>query len=184
MTENHPYNNQTFYGATKIASEHIFKAFHKKYGLEGVCLRYMNVYGVRQDYKGVYTSVIMKVIDNIFKGISPVVYGDGSQSYDFTYVTDPARASVLALKSRVPFGFYNISKGQKISIKELVKLLLKITNSNLPIVYKKTGKTFVTNRIGDPTQAEKDLFFKCEVSIEEGLRRTVDWRKKQKDATK
>ncbi len=184
MTEEHPYNNQTFYGATKIASEHIFKAFHKKYDLQGVCLRYMNVYGVRQDYKGVYNSVIMKVIDNILDGISPVVYGDGSQSYDFTYVTDPARASVMALKSSVPFGFYNISKGQKISITELVKLILKITNSDLPIIYKETGKTYVSNRIGDPTQAEKDLYFKCKVNIEEGLRRTVDWRVKQENATK
>jgi UDP-glucose 4-epimerase len=86
MTEDHPYNNWTFYGATKIAGEHMFKSFHRRYGLEGVGLRYMNVYGPRQDYKGTYIAVMMKILDNIDQGLPPVVFGDGSQAYDFIYV--------------------------------------------------------------------------------------------------
>jgi UDP-glucose 4-epimerase len=139
MTEEHPYNNWTFYGATKIASEHMFKAFHKRYGLEGVGLRYMNVYGPRQDYRGTYIAVMMKILDNIDNGISPVVYGDGLQAYDFIYVQDTGHANVCALKSDVSFGFYNVGRGIKTSIKELTELILKITGSDLPIQYEPAG---------------------------------------------
>jgi len=177
MTEDHPYNNWTFYGATKIAGEHMLKAYHKRYGLKGVGLRYMNVYGPRQDYKGTYIAVMLKILDNLDKGLSPVVYGDGSQSYDFIYVRDTARANVCALKSEVPFGFYNVGRGIKTSIKELTELILKIAGTDLPIKYEPAGQTFVTNRVGDPVAAEKDLGFKWTVDLEDGLRRLVEWRK-------
>ncbi|UCF57225.1 MAG: SDR family NAD(P)-dependent oxidoreductase [Deltaproteobacteria bacterium] len=177
MTEDHPYNNWTFYGATKIAGEHMFKAYHKRYGLKGVGLRYMNVYGPRQDYRGTYIAVMMKILDNIEKGIAPIVYGDGSQAYDFIYVGDAACANVCALRSDVPFGFYNVGRGVKTSIKELTELLLKVTDSDLPIRYEEAGQTFVTNRVGDQTAAERDLNFKWMVALEEGLVRLIEWRK-------
>jgi UDP-glucose 4-epimerase len=177
MTEEHPYNNWTFYGATKIAGEHMFKTYHKRYGLEGVGLRYMNVYGPRQDYKGTYIAVMMKILDNLDNGKSPIVFGDGSQAYDFIYVGDTARANVCALKSKVSFGFYNVGRGIKTSIKELTELILKITGSDLPIQYEPAGQTFVTNRVGDPVSAEKDLDFKWTVDLEDGLRRLIEWRK-------
>ena len=177
MTENHPYNNWTFYGATKIAGEHMFKAYHRRYGLSGAGLRYMNVYGPRQDYKGTYIAVMMKVLDNIDNGLSPVVFGDGSQAYDFIYVGDTARANVCALKSDIPFGFYNVGRGIKTSVKELTELILKITDSNLPIEYQPAGQTFVTNRVGDPCAAERDLGFKWTVDLEDGLGRLAEWRK-------
>jgi len=177
MTEAHPYNNWTFYGATKIAGEHMFKAYHHRYGLKGVGLRYMNVYGPRQDYKGTYVAVMMKILDNIDKGVPPVVYGDGSQAYDFIYVGDTARANVCALKSKVPFGFYNVGRGIKTSIKELTELILKITGSDLPIHYEPGGQTFVTNRVGDPAAAQRDLGFSWSVELEDGLRKLIHWRR-------
>ncbi len=177
MTEDHPYNNWTFYGATKIAGEHMFKAYHKRYGLKGVSLRYMNIYGPRQDYRGTYIAVMMKILDNIDMGLSPVVYGDGSQAYDFIYVGDAARANVCALKSDVPFGFYNVGRGIKTSIKELTELILKINGSDLPIQYEPAGQTFVTNRVGDPSAAERDLNFKWKVDLEEGLKELIKWRR-------
>ena len=177
MTEAHPYNNWTFYGATKIAGEHMFKAFHKRYGLEGVGLRYMNVYGPRQDYRGTYIAVMMKILDNLDKGLPPVVYGDGSQSYDFIYVRDTARANVCALKSEVPFGFYNVGRGIKTSIKELTEMILHIVQSDLAIQYEPAGQTFVTNRVGDAVAAEKDLGFRWTVDLEDGLKRLIEWRK-------
>jgi UDP-glucose 4-epimerase len=177
MTEGHPYNNWTFYGATKIAGEHMFKAYHKRYGLKGVGLRYMNVYGPRQDYRGTYIAVMMKILDNLDKGISPVVYGDGSQAYDFIAVEDTARANVCALKSDIPFGFYNVGRGIKTSIIELTELLLRMKDCNLPISYEPAGQTFVTNRVGDPEAAERDLGFTWTIDLEEGMRRLIDWRK-------
>jgi len=177
MTEAHPYNNWTFYGATKIAGEHMFKAYHRRYGLRGVGLRYMNVYGPRQDYQGTYVAVMMRILDNIDRGLPPVVYGDGSQCYDFIYVTDRARANVCALASEVPFGFYNVGRGIKTSVKELTELILKITGSDLPIHYEATGQTFVTNRVGDPAAAERALGFSWTVELEDGLRRLTEWRR-------
>ncbi|MBU4288590.1 MAG: NAD-dependent epimerase/dehydratase family protein [Proteobacteria bacterium] len=177
MTEDHPYNNWTFYGATKIAGEHMFKAYHKRYGLEGAGLRYMNVYGPRQDYKGTYIAVMMKILDNIDNGLSPVVYGDGSQAYDFISVEDTSRANVCALKSDVSFGFYNVGRGIKTSIKELTELILKISGSNLPIKYEPAGQTFVTNRVGDPVAAERDLGFKWTTGLEDGLKLLIKWRR-------
>ena len=182
MTEDHPYNNWTFYGATKIAGEHMFKAYHRRYGLEGVCLRYMNVYGARQDYRGAYIAVMMKILDNLDKGLPPVVYGDGSQAYDFIYVGDVARANVCALKSDAPFGFYNVGRGIKTSIKELAEIILKISGSDLAIQYEPAGQTFVTNRVGNPEAAERDLGFTWTVDLEEGLRRLIEWRKANMDA--
>lgn len=182
MHEDHPYNNWTFYGSTKIAGEHMMKAFHRRYGLNGVGLRYMNVYGPRQDYQGTYVAVMMKILDNIDKGLPPVVYGDGSQSYDFIYVGDAARANVCALKSEVPFGFYNVGRGIKTSIKELTELILKITGANLPINYEPAGNTFVTNRVGNPRAAERDLGFKWTVDLEEGFSRLITWRHSHKEA--
>jgi len=177
MTEDHPYNNWTFYGATKIAGEHMFKAYHKRFGLKGVGLRYMNVYGPRQDYKGAYTSIIMKTLDNINKGKSPVVFGDGNQTFDFIEVGDVARANVLSLKSDVPFGFYNIGTGEGTTIKQLVKLILKISKCDLKIVYKDVGEEFVTDRIGSSSMAKEDLSFEYEIGLKEGLKKVIEWRK-------
>src|ERR671920_2534205 len=97
MTEDHPFNNRTFYGATKIAGEAMARAFNERNGLDYVGLRYMNVYGARQDYKGTYIAVIMKMLDRLDQGLPPILYGDGSQAYDFIYVSDVGRANVCAL---------------------------------------------------------------------------------------
>ena len=180
MPEEHPYNNWTFYGATKIACEHMFKAYHKRYGLEGVGLRYMNVYGPRQDYKGAYIAVMMKILDCIDNGEQPTVYGDGSQAYDFIAVRDVARANVCALKSGQPFGFYNVGRWIKTSIKELAGLLLDICKSKLSIKYLPAGQTFVQNRVGDPKAAERDLGFKWTVDLRDGMEALVEWRNTHK----
>lgn len=177
MTEDHPYNNKTFYGATKIASEHLFQAYHHRYGLKGVCLRYMNVYGPGQDFKGAYVAVIMKMIDNILAGKSPVIYGDGTQSYDFIHVEDVAKANILALGSRVLFGFYNVGTGIKTSIKEVAMLILNICDKNdLEIQFDEAGQTFVKNRIGDINASRRDLDFLAGISLVKGLEDLVKWR--------
>lgn len=180
MTEEHPFNNRTFYGATKIAGEAMCRAFNERYGLPYVGLRYMNVYGPRQDYKGTYIAVIMKILDRIDKGLPPIVYGDGSQSYDFIFVSDVARANVCALKSNASDKFYNVGSGIKTSIKEICEILLELTGSNLKIQYEPAGLTFVTNRIGSTKAAEKDLGFKYKTELREGLKKLIEWRKNHK----
>lgn len=180
MTEDHIYNNKTFYGATKISGEHMARAFHHRYGLDYVGLRYMNVYGPRQDYKGAYIAVMMKILDRLDQGLPPLVYGDGSQSYDFIHVEDIARANILSLKAKASDEFYNIGTGIKTSIKELTEILLDLKNSGQKIQYEPAGQTFVTHRIGDPTKARQDLDFTHSIELKEGLQSLIEWRDRQK----
>jgi UDP-glucose 4-epimerase len=180
MTEDHPFNNRTFYGATKIAGEAMARAYAERYGLSYVGLRYMNVYGARQDYKGTYIAVIMKILDRLDQGLPPVLYGDGSQAYDFIYVSDCARANVCALKSEASDSFYNVGSGTRTSLKELCDLILEITGSKLPIQYEPAGKTFVTNRIGSTEKAERELCFRTTIELREGLERLIAWRDSHK----
>ncbi|HVT05056.1 MAG TPA: NAD-dependent epimerase/dehydratase family protein [Thermoanaerobaculia bacterium] len=177
MTEDHPYNNFTFYGATKIAGEHMFQSLGARYGLDWAGLRYMNVYGPRQDYKGAYIAVMMKILDRLDAGLPPIVYGDGSQQYDFIDVLDIARANIAAMRADVTGECYNVGRGIGTSIKELTELLIKLTGSNMKIQYEPAGQTFVTNRIGSIDAAERDLGFRWTIDLEEGMRRLIEWRK-------
>ncbi len=177
MTEDHPYNNKTFYGATKIAGEHMLKAYHERYKLPFVGLRYMNVYGERQDYHGAYVAVLMKALDRIKQNLSPIIYGDGSQTYDFIHVKDVARANVLALVAGETEGFFNVGSGQGTSVKEVIELLVKVCGSDLQPQYEPAGNTFVTKRIGDATKAREKLGFDTTISLEEGLSSLVRWYK-------
>lgn len=183
MTEDHPFNNRTFYGATKIAGEQMCRAFHERYGLDYVGLRYMNVYGPRQDYKGAYIAVISKILDRIDQGLPPVVYGDGSQSYDFIYVEDIARANICALKSSATDSFYNVGRGIKTSISELCELLLELTGSALEIQYEPAGQTFVTHRVGCPERARREIGFEARIGLEEGLQSLIEWYRSHKNRT-
>ncbi len=176
MDEDHPFNNTNFYGATKIAGEAMARAYHHRYKLPFVGLRYMNVYGPRQDYRGAYIAVIMKMLDNLDKGIAPTIYGDGSQSYDFVYVGDCAKANVCAMKAETVDQFYNVGTGIRTSIKELAEVILKITGSDLSVQYEPGGLTFVKNRIGCPKKAADQIGFQASVSLIEGLKKLIEWR--------
>jgi UDP-glucose 4-epimerase len=176
MEEDHPFNNTTFYGATKIAGEAMIRAYFHRYALPYVGLRYMNVYGPRQDYRGAYIAVIMKMLDNIDSGIAPRVYGDGSQAYDFVYVEDCAEANVAAMKAEISDRFYNVGTGRRTSIKELAELLLAIRRSPLNIEYEPAGLTFVKNRIGCPKRASADIGFTARVPLRDGLMALIAWR--------
>jgi len=176
MREDHPFNNRTFYGATKIAGEQMCRAFHYRYGLDYVGLRYMNVYGPRQDERGAYTSVIMKVLDRLDEGLSPVVFGDGAQTYDFVYVGDVARANVLAAGCDATDRFYNVGRGIGTTVLDLVKEILRLTGSTRTIEFQHSGQTFVTQRVGSIENAKRDLGFEAEVSLTQGLQQLLEWR--------
>ena len=183
MTEDHPYRNTTFYGACKIADEHMAQAYHHRYGLDTIGLRYMNIYGPRQDYRGTYVAVVMKILDRIDRGLPPIVYGDGSQSYDFIYVADAAECNVLAAKAAVTGGCYNVGNGVSTTIREICELLLRLTGSeHLGIHYEPAGQTFVTRRLGSTVAAERDLGFRASTDVEEGLRHLIAWRQAHKEA--
>ena len=182
MTEDHPFNNKNFYGATKIAAEAMATAYHHRYGLDFVGLRYMNVYGPRQDYHGAYIAVIMKMLDAIDRGEGPTILGDGSEAFDFVAVEDCALANICSMTADTTARFYNVGTGKRTSLKELAEALLQLTGSNQAINYApRSQATLVRNRIGSPLRATQEIGFTAEVSLEEGLRRLIEWRKNHKE---
>ncbi|MBT5873784.1 MAG: NAD-dependent epimerase/dehydratase family protein [Candidatus Latescibacteria bacterium] len=175
MTEDHPYNNTTFYGATKIAGEHMCRAFANHQGLAYVALRYMNVYGPRQDYRGAYTGVIMNMLDRLHQGLPPVVHGDGSQSYDFVHVTDCAASNLAAMQADTTDEFYNVGTGICTSILEIAEMLIEITGASVDVEFAPETQSFVQRRVGSPTKACHDLRFSAKVELREGLTELVAW---------
>lgn len=176
MTEDHPFNNENFYGATKIAGEAMARAVHHRYGLDYIGLRYMNVYGPRQDYQGAYIAVIMKMLDALDRGEPIVVYGDGSQAYDFVHVEDCATANLCAMRANTVDEFYNVGTGVRTSVLELAELLIRLTGGTGTIDFKPDGMTFVKNRIGSPAKARSEIGFEAVVPLEAGLVSLIEWR--------
>ena len=180
MKETLPFNNKNFYGATKIAGEAMCTAYNDRYGLEIIGLRYMNVYGPGQDQHAVYSGVVPIVLNKIDRNEEPSINGDGSQAYDFIYVEDIARCNVLALKSDVKFGFYNVGTEVQTTIKTLCETILRLKNSNLKIKFipysADDARQLVQNRIGSREKAERELGFKYKYSLEEGLKKLIAWR--------
>lgn len=180
MTEKHPFNNRNFYGASKIAGEAMCRAFHDRYGLSYVGLRYMNVYGPHQDQTAAYTGVIPIMLNKIDANEAPVINGDGTQAYDFVSVQDTARCNVLALRAEVTDEFYNVGTGVQTSIRELCDLILELKRSNLKVTYKPysadDARRLVQNRIGCPEKATRDLGFTYSDNLREGLMNLIQWR--------
>jgi UDP-glucose 4-epimerase len=154
----------------------MFRAYHEQHGLDYVGLRYMNVYGPRMDYKGTYVSVIMKVLDKIEAGERPVIFGDGSQAYDFVHVGDVARANILAMKSDATDVNLNVGTGVKSTIKELVTSLLELSGGGLEPEYRADEQMFVTHRVGSTELSERLIGFRAQLDYEEGLRSVIEWR--------
>ena len=181
MTEDHPFNNQNFYGATKICGEAMLRSFHHRYGLDFVGLRYMNVYGPRQDYHGAYIAVIMKMLDAIDRDEGPTILGDGSEAFDFVAVEDCGLANLRAMNSEASDSFYNVGTGKRTSLKQLAEMLLEITGSNKTINYApRSQATLVRNRIGSPKKASQEIGFTAKLDLTEGLKRLIEWRNNHK----
>ena len=181
MNEDHPFNNKNFYGATKICGEAMLRAFHHRYGLNYVGLRYMNVYGPRQDYQGAYIAVIMKMLDAIDRGEGPTVFGDGSEAFDFVAAEDCGRANVCAMKASANDRFLNVGTGKRTSLKELAEMLLELTGCTKPINYApRSQATLVRNRIGCPKRAKAEIAFEAHLDLKTGLKRLIDWRESHK----
>lgn len=180
MTESHPFNNQNFYGATKIAGEAMCRAYHDRYGLSYVGLRYMNVYGPHQDQTAAYTGVIPIMLNKIDANEAPVINGDGTQAYDFIDVEDVARSNICSIESDAVDEFYNVGTGIQTSIKELCDTILDLKQSELKVTYnpysEDDARRLVQNRIGCPKKATTDLGFTYKYDLRTGLQSLIDWR--------
>jgi len=177
MDESHPFNNRTIYGAGKIACEQMLRAYYTMYGLPYVAFRYFNAYGPRMDIVGVYTEVLIRWLDAIEANQPPLIFGDGTQSMDFVFVGDVARANVLAAQSDVTDEVFNVGTGTQTSLSELCDLLLQLTDSSLRPERREARQVAnVQARRAGVEKAAKLLDFRANVSLQEGLRELIRWR--------
>ena len=175
--DHHPYANRTIYGAAKTFNEGLLRSFFEMYGLDYVMLRYFNVYGPRMDTFGVYTEVLIRWMERIEAGLSPLILGDGQQTMDFVYVTDVARANVLAAVSEAASDeIINVASGVETSLEDLARILLKVMGADLGLEYGPERRVnAVSRRLASTGKAERLLGFVAQVGLEEGLTRLVEW---------
>jgi len=164
------------YALQKYAGEQYCRLFSQLYGLETVSLRYFNVFGPRQDPNSVYSAVIPRFIEALLHRRSPIVYGDGEQSRDFTYIDNVVQANVLAMSApRLQGEGVNIACGQRISLNQLLAILKKLIQSERPVVYEEARPGDVQHSLADISKAKDSLKYAPVVDIETGLRRTIDF---------
>ncbi len=172
----HPYNNRTWYGASKIMLEGLLRSFNDMYGLPYVALRYFNVYGPRMDIHGKYTEVLICWMERIAAGQPPLILGDGTATMDFIHVEDVARSNVLALQSDVSDEVFNVASGVETSLNELAFALLDAMGSKLKPEYGPERKVNpVSRRLADISKAERMLGFRSSISLGDGLAGLVRW---------
>jgi UDP-glucose 4-epimerase len=172
----HPYANDTLYGAAKTFNEGLLRSFHAMQDLDYVALRYFNVYGPRMDIHGVYTEVLVRWMERIAAGDAPLILGDGSQTMDFVYIGDVARANLLAAEADASDEVFNVASGVETSLLELARLLIDVMGSDVSVEHgPERAVNKVSRRLSDTKRAQERLGFTAEVGLEEGLRQLVDW---------
>lgn len=174
--KHHGYDNRTIYGAAKMFNEGLLRSFNEMYGLPYVALRYFNVYGPRMDIFGVYTEVLIRWMNRLAANQPCLILGDGTQTMDFVYVEDIALANILAAEASVSDEVFNVASGIETSLNELAAALAKVMGKEIAPEYGPARKVnAVPRRLADVSKADEMLSFRAQVSLEEGLRRLVQW---------
>lgn len=182
--DHHPYNNRTWYGASKVMLEGLLRSFNDMYGLDYTAMRYFNVYGPRMDIHGKYTEVLVRWMQRIEEGTPPLILGDGTTSMDFIYIEDLARANVLALKADASDEVFNVASGVETDLNTLAATLMQVMGAPAGMTpeYGPERKVNpVARRLADTSKARDLLGFEAQVDLEEGLRRLVAWWRANKD---
>src|SRR5712675_1388832 len=165
------------YAVAKLVGEYYCQVFTRSYGLETVSLRYFNVFGPRQDPGSQYSGVISRFIDALLNGKQPVIYGDGEQSRDFTYISNVVEANLKAADSNSAVGqVINIANGQRVTINQVFEMVKKFTgHPHLQAQYAPSRTGDVRDSLADLSLARSLLAYEPRVQLEEGLRSTIDW---------
>ena len=168
MDETHPLDGRTMYAASKVAGEYFLRAFQDSQGLQYVVLRYMNVYGPRQA-----GGLIASVLARLRAGESPVIQGDGSQSFDFVHVADVATANLRAMESDVSGETFNVGSGGEVTVRAIVERLIDLTGADVEPVYDSETRVLMTRRVGSNDRAVRTLGWRPEIDLDRGLRDIV-----------
>lgn len=180
--EEMPTNPLSPYAVSKLAGEYYMTSFYRCYGLETVSLRYFNIFGPRQDPTSPYSGVLAKFISQMLRGKAPIIFGDGTQSRDFTYVDNAVQANLLACEALTPDvagQVFNIAAGRRVDLNETVRILKKLTDYTGDVEYAEPRAGDVKHSLADLSRAEKHLGYRASVDFEEGLRRTIVWYRTQ-----
>ena len=180
--DHHPYNNDTWYGTSKVMLEGLLRSYRAMHGMPYAAMRYFNVYGPRMDTHGKYTEVLIRWMERISAGQPPLILGDGKQTMDFVYIDDVARANVLALQSETVDEVFNVASGTETSLRDLAQALLAVMGA--PRMHPEHGPersvNAVQRRLACTEKSERLLGFKAEVDLQRGLRQLVDWWRDQR----
>jgi UDP-glucose 4-epimerase len=171
--EDMPPNPQSPYAVTKLAGEYYCQAFEQVYGLSTACLRYFNVYGPRQDPSSQYAAVIPRFIQRARKGSPPIIFGDGEQTRDFTFVKDAVEANILAAE-RDACGIFNIGKGEKLSINELAELIIELVGNKVDTIHQEPRPGDIRHSLAEISKA-RGFGYEPKYCLETGLRETIEW---------
>jgi len=172
------------YAVAKLVGEYYCQVFTRAYNLDTVCLRYFNVFGPRQDPSSEYSGVISRFISALLSDEQPVIYGDGEQSRDFTYIADVVAANMRAAETSLGVGrVINFARGERTTLNQLVGILKNITGrSHVEAEYREPRAGDVRHSLADITRARELLGYEPQTSLEEGLRLTIDWWKQSRFA--
>jgi UDP-glucose 4-epimerase len=174
--DHHPYHNRSMYGATKLFNEGLLRSFNEMYGLDYVATRYFNVYGPRMDTHGAYTEVLIRWMELIERGEPPLIFGDGSETMDFVYVDDVARATILAAETPATDVVVNVASGTETSLSDLAAALIDTMGSSVEPIHGPQRKVnAVSRRLADTRKATTLLGFRAEVQLKDGLSRLAEW---------
>jgi UDP-glucose 4-epimerase len=166
------------YAVSKLAGEHYMNVFANLYGIKTIALRYFNVFGPRQDPDSDYAAVIPKFITRTLNHQSPVIFGDGTQTRDFTFVKDIVQANIRAMESDAE-GVFNVAYNQRIDLNTLAQLIMEITGITVPITYESPRKGDIRDSLADITRAKSGFNFEPEYTVKTGLKETIKWYQKQ-----
>jgi UDP-glucose 4-epimerase len=173
----HPWNNDTWYGTTKVCGEGMCRTFKTMFDLDYVALRYFNVYGPRMDVFGKYTEVLIRWMECFERGERPKIFGDGKQTMDFVYVEDLARCNIVAMESDVTDRVFNVARSEETSLLELLYALAGACGAGEvePEFLPERAVNPVPRRLADVSAIEAALGFKAETSLPDGLRKLSNW---------
>jgi UDP-glucose 4-epimerase len=166
------------YAVSKLAGEQYMRSFTRVYGLETVTVRYFNVFGPHQDPSSQYSGVLAKFSLAMLEGRTPVIYGDGSQSRDFTYIDNVVDANLRAIEApaeKVSGRVFNIATEQRITLNDAVKSLRELTGYTGPVEYAPARAGDIAHSLADISLARAALGYEPTVNFHEGLRRTLSW---------
>jgi len=166
-------NPQSPYAVSKLVGEYYCSVFHRIYGLSTACLRYFNVYGPGQNPNSQYAAVIPRFIGRILEGNPPIVFGDGEQTRDFTFINDVVEANILAVKNNAN-GVFNISAGQRITINKLAATIAKFIGEKLEPIYQEPRAGDIKHSLADISRAQ-GIGYKPRYTLESGLRETINF---------